>query len=250
MNPPAQNSATAGRIARFLPLVLVAAGLGLGYAMGWQHYLSLSYLAEGGESLKRMAAANPALSMAAYFVIYVLAVAFAFPAASVLTVFGGYLFGWLAAFLLVIFSATLGATLLFWAARSAFGGFLREKAGRFAAGLADGIEKDAFGYLLVLRLAPVLPFFVANIAPALFKVSTRTFAITTFIGILPGVAAYTYLGEGVESVLQNAKVSGKAASLSDLATPEITLAFIAIAAVAGLAMIVRKYRQSAGRASK
>lgn len=235
---------------RFLPLALIAAGLGFGYALGWQDYLSLNYLAESGDALKRLTAANPALSMAVFFVIYVLAVAFAFPAASVLTVFGGYLFGWLTSFIMVALAATLGATLLFLAARSAFGGFLREKAGRFAAGLADGFEKDAFGYLLVLRLAPFLPFFVVNIAPALFKVSTRTFALATFLGILPGVAAYTYLGKGVESILLTARATGREASLADLATREITLAFVAIAAVAALSMIVRKFRQSAGKAPK
>jgi uncharacterized membrane protein YdjX (TVP38/TMEM64 family) len=108
-----------------------------------------------------------------------------------LTVISGFLFGWLAGALYAIVAATTGGTTLFLAARTAFGGFLRERAGGIVKKLARGFEEDAFFYLLVLRLTPFIPFFVVNIAPALFKIRLRTFLTATLIGILPALGSAT-----------------------------------------------------------
>jgi uncharacterized membrane protein YdjX (TVP38/TMEM64 family) len=159
-----------------------------------------------------------------------------------LTIFGGFLFGWMIGGPLVVVSATIGACVLFLATGSAFGDFFRRKIGGKAAVLAEGFKKDAFSYLLVLRLAPVFPFFVINIASALFDVPLRTFALATLIGIIPGTLAYSYLGEGVGSVLDAAQRAGTAARISDLVTPQITLAFLALAAVAAIPLIVKRLR--------
>lgn len=231
------------RLWRFLPAAVLVAGLAIGYAMGWHRYLSLDFLAMSGDALKARAEANPVSAPLVFFLVYVFAVAFSFPAASVLTVFGGFLFGWLEAGVLVAFAATAGATVLFLAARSAFGNVLRERVGGRAAGLAEGFEQDAFGYLLVLRLAPVFPFFVVNIAPALFKVRLRTYVAATFIGILPGTFAFSWLGQGVDSVLTAARSAGQEAQLRDLVTPQITLAFVLLALVAAIPVIVRHVRR-------
>jgi hypothetical protein len=99
------------------------------------------------------------VSAIGFVVAYALAVAFSFPAASILTIFAGFLFGWLLGGALTAIAATTGAAAVFLAAKSAFGDVLRKRAGPFAAKLADGFAKDAFGYLFVLRLAPVFPFF-------------------------------------------------------------------------------------------
>ena len=231
------------RLRRFAPIAVVIVGLAFGYAMGWHRYFSLMFLAESRDTLNAYVAEHYALSLAAFGVVYALAVAFSFPAASVLTIFGGFLFGWLVGGAVVAVAATLGATALFLAARSAFGDFLRDRVGGKCAGLADGFEENAFGYLLVLRLAPIFPFFLVNIAPALFKVPLRTYIGATFLGILPGVFAYAYLGEGVDSVLTAAQATGQAPSLADLVTPKITLAFAALALVAAIPTVVRKLRR-------
>ena len=184
----ASKTETKGRsgLYRLLPIGVILAGLALSYAFGLQDYLSLTFLGESRAALKTYVAENYLLSGAAFMAIYIAAVAFSLPAATILTVFGGFLFGWLAGGLMVVIAATIGACILFLAARSAFGGFLRGKVGGRAAALAEGFKKDAFSYLLVLRLAPVFPFFFVNIAPALFDVTLRTFAAATFLGIIPG----------------------------------------------------------------
>jgi uncharacterized membrane protein YdjX (TVP38/TMEM64 family) len=245
LNNPAREAEVKGKSSpyRLLPAAVILAGLALGYAFGLQHYLSLSYLGESRAALKAYAGAHLLLSAAMFMGIYVLAVAFSFPAAAVLTIFGGFLFGWLAGGAMVVVSATIGASILFLATRSAFGGFLRQRIGARAAALAEGFKKDAFSYLLVLRFAPVFPFFIINIASALFDVPLRTFAAATFLGIIPGTFAYAFLGQGVDSVLDAAQKAGTQASLSELVTPQITLAFAALAFVAAVPIIIKKLRK-------
>lgn len=247
--PPAPrpgDGRTGSGIWRFAPVALIAAGLATGYAFGLQDYLTLAFLGEQRDSLNAVVAEHYLLSLAAFVVVYILAVAFSFPAASVLTIFGGFLFGWLVGGAAVAVSATIGASLLFLATRSAFGGFLRARVGGFVQRLADGFRTNAFGYLLVIRLAPIFPFFVVNIAAALFDISLGHFVAATFIGILPGTFAYAYLGQGVDSVLVAAQEAGETASLGDLVTPEITLAFLALAVVAAIPTIVSRLRRPRG----
>jgi uncharacterized membrane protein YdjX (TVP38/TMEM64 family) len=236
-----QGSGTAGGAAwRFAPLALIACGLMLFWAMGWHRYLTLAWLAGSGDVLRAYVAANYLVSALVFVVLYVLVTALSFPAASVLTIFAGFLFGWLPGAGLAVVGATTGASMLFLAARTAFGGFLRDRAGGLAARFSKGFEKDAFAYLLVLRLAPFVPFFVVNIAPALCGVRPKVFVAATAIGILPGALAYSWLGRGLDSVLLAAKAAGRRVSIHDLVTPEITIAFAGLALVALLAAVVRR----------
>ena len=229
---------------RFAPVAVIVAALGLGYALGLDRYFSLEYLAEARESLQATVANNLVVSSLAFVGIYAAATAVAFPAASVLTVVSGFLFGWLLGGALTAVAATLGASVLFLAASTAFGDTLRQKAGPKVRALAEGFEENAFSYLFALRLAPIFPFFVINIAPALFGVSLRTYVAATFLGILPGTFAYAYLGEGLDSVLAAAAASGTTPSVADLVTTEITVAFLALGAVALIPTIVKKVRGS------
>jgi uncharacterized membrane protein YdjX (TVP38/TMEM64 family) len=230
------------RLLRYLPLALVILGLAVGYALGWQRYLNLQTLVDSRDALKALVDAHPIVAPLAFFGIYATAVALSFPAASVLSIFGGFLFGWMFGGVIVALAATLGATLVFLAARSAFGDVLRVKVGGKAAALADGFQTNAFGYLLALRLAPVFPFFIVNIAPALFDVKLTTFVIATALGILPGVFAYTYLGSGLDDAVQRADAAGTSLSVKDLVTPELTLAFAALAVLALVPVAVKKWK--------
>lgn len=241
--PASPTTARRSKIWRFTPVVVVLAGLALGYAFGLQDYLSLAFLAEQRQALRAYVDGNFLWSAMLFLGIYIAAVAFSFPAASVLTIFGGFLFGWMIGGALVAVGATVGASILFLATRSAFGSFLRHRVDGVVKKLADGFRENAFGYLFVIRLAPVFPFFVVNIAAALFDISLGRFFAATFFGILPGTFAYAYLGQGVDSVLLAAQDSGQEAKISDLVTPEITLAFFALALVALIPTVVRQIRK-------
>lgn len=227
---------------RFLPIALILAGFVLGYALGWHERLSLQELAVQRETLKQFVTANPVLAPVGFMILYALAITFSFPATAVLTVISGLLFGWLAGALYAIVGGTVGGTTLFLAARTAFGGFLRERAGGMAQKLARGFEKDAFSYLLMLRMAPFIPLFVVNIAPALFNVRLGTFLAATLIGGLPGIFSFAWLGQGLDSVLAAARAAGRQVTLYELVTPEITVALLALTLVVVLAPIVRKVR--------
>ncbi|WP_367715867.1 TVP38/TMEM64 family protein [Nitratireductor sp. GISD-1A_MAKvit] len=232
------------RVKRFLPLILLFAGLACGYFLGLHRYLSLDFLSESRGFLRDFVAENPFLAPFGFAVLYALAVAFSFPAASILTLFAGFLFGWLLGGALVAVAATIGASAVFLAARGALSGVLTQKIGGRVSRMAKGFEDDAFSYLLVLRLAPIFPFWVVNIAPALFNVPLKTYASATFLGILPGTFAYAYLGHGLDSVLVAAGNAGREVTLGDLVTPQLTLAFAALALVAAIPVVVKKLRRS------
>jgi len=187
--------------------------------------------------------ASPLRATALFFLVYVIVVALSIPAASVLTIFAGFLFGWLTGGIIVVAAATAGSCLLFAAAHTAFGDILRERAGPFLGRFAQGFSKNAFSYLLILRLAPIFPFFVVNIAPAFFSVSLRTFAAATIVGIIPGTFVYTWLGRGCERVIEDAAGKDQPLMLSDFLVPEMTFALMALAVIAALPLIVQFVRE-------
>lgn len=223
---------------RFAPAVLLVVLIVVSYAMGGHRYVGLQFLAESGEALKEAVEARPLAAPLAFFLFYVCAVALSFPA-TVLSIFAGYLFGFLQGALLVVLAATTGASLLFLSARYVFGDFLRRLLGGRAERLATGFERDAFAYLLVLRLTPVLPFFLVNVAPGFFRVRFATFLAATLLGILPGTFTQAWLGHGLDSVLEEAREAGQDLAPFDLLTWEMVLAFVLLALVALLSAVVR-----------
>jgi len=236
------RSTTASRLGalRFVPAAIIAAGLALAYGLGLQRYLTLDYVAETRDWLRAAVDANLWLAVAAFLAFQVTINAFSFPVAALLSVLAGFLFGWKLGMAATMVGATAGGTLLFLAARAAFGGMLRRRASGIAARFADGFERDAFAYLLVLRLAPFVPFFMVSILAALFDVRLRTFLAATLLGIVPGAFAYTRLGEGIDSVILAARAAGREVTLADLVTTEITLAFSALALVTLIAAGVKR----------
>jgi uncharacterized membrane protein YdjX (TVP38/TMEM64 family) len=238
---------------RIVPIAVLVLGLLAAYGLGWHRYVSLSWLADQHGMLLDMVARYPVISAAVFFVVYVVVVALSVPAATVLTIVAGFLFGWLAGGVIVVLAATLGSSILFAGARTVFGDILRRRAGPFLSRFDAGFTRNAFSYLLVLRLAPVFPFFVVNIAPAFFGVSLRTFALATFVGIIPGTFAYAWLGCGFEQAMGDAAEQGRPLLLSDFLTPELTIAFMALAVIAALPLLVqfvREKRQAAGDRGK
>jgi len=225
-------------IKRYLPLAIIATGLLLAYSLGLHRYLSLEVFLDSREVLSRFVSQNTLLASVGYVVGYAVLVAFAFPAAAIFTVASGFLFGWFLGGLLTIIGATIGATVIFVAARYAFGDLLRKRAGGAIARFADGFRDDAFAYLLVLRLTPVMPFVAVNVAPAFFDVALRTYVMATLIGIIPGSMVYAFLGSGINQALLN--VGEGDVEIADLVTIEMTIALLGLAALAILGLVLKK----------
>ncbi len=230
------------KMRRFVPVVLLALALAAAYLAGLHELVTLEKVAESRLWLKQLVEAHPFASPLVFAAVYATAVAVSLPIATAMTIAGGFLFGWALASILVAIAATAGASVIFLAVRAAFGPALRRRLDGRIARLADGFERNAFSYLLALRLAPVLPFFLLNVAPAFFRVRLPVFVAATFIGILPAVIAYSWLGQGLESVVVAAEAAGRTVGPGDLVTPEILIAIGLLALVAALAAIVRSRR--------
>ena len=239
--PGQQEEAGAGSrksLSRYFPLVVLVGALALAYAFGLHRYVSLGTFLDSREALKGWVSDNIILASLGFILLYAVLVAVSFPAASIVTVASGFLFGWWLGGTLTVIGATTGATVLFLAARTAFGDVLRKKSSGAIARFAGGFRDDAFTYLLLLRLTPVLPFFVVNIAPAFFEVSLATYVVTTFLGIIPGSMVYAFLGSGLDQALAN--VGAGEVSVSDLVTREMTIALVGLAALAILGVVLKK----------
>ena len=177
-----------------LPLVIIGAALIAFFALGLHRYFTLDALRDNREALQRWVAADPLRAMAIFLAVYAAAVAISFPGASILTIFGGYLFGLWVSTPLIVIAATIGATLIFFAAKTALGDLLSKRAGGFAKRMEEGFRKGELSYMFILRLAPIFPFWAVNIAAGLMGVSLRNFLIGTFFGIIPGSFVYASIG--------------------------------------------------------
>jgi len=185
---------------RLLPLVIIAAALGGVFATGADSYLSIDSLQQNQAALKDFAASNLYAAIAVTIAVYALSTAISIPGALVLTLLAGFILGTWAGTFAVVLGATIGATLIFTAARNAAGDSLVKKGGPLMAKMEDGFRENAWSYMLILRLVPLFPFFLVNIAPAAFRVPVWTFVWTTFIGIIPGTAVYASIGAGFSSI--------------------------------------------------
>jgi uncharacterized membrane protein YdjX (TVP38/TMEM64 family) len=198
---PAKAGSARGAILRWAPIGLVAVALLLGYAFGLHRYLSLDALRESQAMLSAQVEANALFAAAAYVLVYVAAVALSFPGASFLTAAGGFMFGPVLGTALALFSATTGAVLIFLVATTSFGAVLARKAGPRMQRLREGFAKEGFSYLLFLRLVPVFPFWVVNLAAALFGMHLVPYIAATAIGIVPGTFVLAYFGHGLGTAI-------------------------------------------------
>ena len=222
---------------RFLPLIVLLAGLGAFFALGLDRYVTLDTLRDNRQTLTAWVAENWALAAFVYVLAYIVMVAFSLPGALVATLTGGFLFGTLFGGLLTVVGATIGATAIFLAARTALGDTLREKAGPKLRKLEEGFGKNAFSYMLVLRLVPIFPFFLVNLAPAFLGVKLRTYVAATFLGIIPGTFVFASLGNGLGAVFD----AGSDPDLGLIFKPEILGPILALAVLALVPVIYRRF---------
>jgi uncharacterized membrane protein YdjX (TVP38/TMEM64 family) len=227
-----------GRIwLRRLPLALLGLGLAGFLALGGGQGLSLASLARSHEQLEHLAAGHPLAAAAGFIAIYALAVAFSVPGAGLLTMTGGWLFGTWAGAGYTVIGAGAGAVAVFVAARSALGTGWRRRLQPWTARLEAGFRRDAFGWLLVLRLIPLFPFWLVNLVPAFLGVPLRTYTLATLIGIIPGTLAYAGTGSGLGLIL----AAGASPDPARLAAPEIWLPLTGLGLLALLPVLYRHW---------
>ncbi|HLN11129.1 MAG TPA: VTT domain-containing protein, partial [Xanthobacteraceae bacterium] len=249
-------------VRRLSPLAMVAVAMVVVYAGGWYREVSLENLIRHRAAIDLFVDEHCVTAIGVFIAVYVVSVAMSIPGAVLLTVAGGALFGWLAGGLATIVGATLGAMIIFEIARTACGGTLVRRAGPRVGKLAEGFRENAFSYLLFLRLVPVFPFFLVNIAPALVGVGLGTFVAATVIGIIPATFAFAMFGAGLdsivaaqESVFRACIAAGRTDCHLDFdrsaaITPQLVAAVVALSIVALVPVVIRRWRAVAGAAAR
>ncbi len=197
---PATDTRRSGlSLRRAAPFALMLIGA-LAGAWMFGDQISFAALERNRDALIAWRDQNYVLSALVFMIAYAAAVAFSIPGAVWFTLAGGFLFGTMFATAFVVVAATVGATAIFFAAKLGLGDALRERAGGWLKRLEDGFQENEVSFMLVMRLVPAVPFFIANLAPAFLGVRPVTFIWTTLIGIMPGTAVYASVGAGLGEV--------------------------------------------------
>ncbi len=179
---------------RWWVVAALAFAVGLFFVLDLGQYLQLSAIKSRQAQLEAWRAAQPLQAALIFFAVYVLATALSLPGAVVLTLAGGAIFGLGWGTLLVSFASSIGATLAFLASRWLLGDWVQARFGERMAALNAGMAKDGAFYLFTLRLVPVVPFFVINLAMGLTRIRPLTFYGVSQLGMLPGTVVYVNAG--------------------------------------------------------
>jgi uncharacterized membrane protein YdjX (TVP38/TMEM64 family) len=227
---------------RGIALKLLIAALFIGaliafFALGGQDYLSLDTIKRNRDALLAFTNAHYATALLIAFLVYAGATAFSVPGGLVLSLTMGFLFGRWVGTALVVVAATVGATLVFLAARYLFADAARKRMGTLGEKINAGFTQNAFSYMLFLRLVPLFPFFLVNLAPAFTTIPLRTFVLATAIGIVPATFVFVNLGQAL----------GRIDSLHGLVAPEVLGGLALLAVFALIPVIVQKMRSRRAR---
>ncbi len=240
--PDAPNAGSKSGWLRKLPIlfILVAAVLG---AFLLRDQLSFEALARHREALIAYRDAHYGFSVLGFIVIYIGIVALSLPGGTVATLTGGFLFGLFPGVVFNIIGAGTGAMLVFLAARSGFGASVSARiaaAGGIAARLQTGLRENEWSVLFLMRIVPAVPFVLANLIPAFVGTSLFRFAVSTFLGIIPGALVFTSVGSGLGEVFAR----GETPDLGILFTPAVLGPILGLAALAALPMVLRAFKRA------
>jgi len=205
---------------KLLLLLLVLAGVMAFFAFDLQRYFSLDELKRHQAALADLYARDPVVVMGAYFLVYLAVTALSLPGAAVLTLAGGALFGLVAGTVIVSFASSIGALLAFLVARYLLRDAVQQRFGARLAQINAGIERDGAFYLFTLRLVPIVPFFIINLAMGLTRMKAWPFYWVSQLGMLAGTAVYVNAGT------QLARID----SLAGILSPALVGSFVLLGA--------------------
>ncbi|TDL87135.1 TVP38/TMEM64 family protein [Meridianimarinicoccus aquatilis] len=237
---PAEKSG----LARRLPLIAIGVIALIG-AFTLRDVLSFQALAENRQALLAFRDEHYAATVIAFVAFYATIVAFSLPGATIATLTGGFLFATFPGVLFNVTGATVGAAGIFLAARWGLGERLAARMDSSTGTvrrIKDGIDANQWEMLFLIRLVPAVPFFVANLVPALVGVPMARFVITTFLGIIPGALVYTSVGAGLGEVFAR----GETPDLGVIFQPEILLPILGLCLLAALPILLKAVRGKKG----
>lgn len=226
-----------GRSRARIALLAGMAALALAGALLLGDRLSLESLAERRQELTGFRDRHYGLAVAGFMALYAGLVTLSLPGATVMTLTGGLLFGAFPGTFINAGAAGTGAVALFLLARWGAGNAAERlaTAGPAARKLMAGLKDNEWSVLFIMRLVPLVPFFLANVGAAALNVRLHRFVISTFLGILPGAWVYTSVGAGLGEVF----AAGGQPDLGVIFRPAVLIPLLALAALAALPMLLR-----------
>jgi uncharacterized membrane protein YdjX (TVP38/TMEM64 family) len=196
-------------------------------------WFSFEALAARSVGARDLAIEQPFKVVALFLVTLSLVTLFCVPAVAIMQILSGFLFGVLLGTLLSVVAQTIGGLLAFLIARSTFRDSFTRLTGSYLAGLEAGFRANAFTYIVALRMTPVMPYWVVNIAPSLLGVSVMPFLLGTLLGAIPLTFVYATFGTGLGEVIE----AGGSPDLKDLVTPR-AIALVVVALLFAFAPIL------------
>ncbi len=212
---------------KLILVLIIAVTVGTFFAFGGHNLLTLENLRQHQDALAQWIEGNFATALAGFALIYVVVTALSLPGAAIMTLAGGALFGNLYGLLAVSLASTIGASLAFLAARFLLRDSLRKRYRDTVARMDRGIRKDGAFYLATLRLVPVFPFFLINLAMGLTAMKLRTYALVSWVAMLPGTFVFVNAGTQL----------GQIESTGDILSADLLLSF----ALLGLFPLIAKF---------
>ncbi len=182
---------------KVLILLIFIGGFFAFFLLDGDRYLNFSTLKANRDRLLAFSLNHYGAILMTAMAVYTVSTALSLPVATILSLAIGFLFGLWVGTAIILFSATLGATLVFLAARYVFAGVISRHMGTTARKLISEFHRNDFNYLLFLRLVPLFPFWLINLATAFTPIKVRTYVLATAIGILPGALVFTNLGQSL-----------------------------------------------------
>lgn len=219
------------RTNRILLILLVLIVIVLARILGVDHYVSLPYILLQKDHFFAWYMHDQGVFTLVFFWLYVMQAAFALPGAAVLSLLAGYLFGYWGIPIVAV-AASLGAVAAMLIARHILSDWVRTRFGSAVNKLLAGMDQDITAYLLMLRLIPLFPFFLVNIAMGLTRITSIRFFWVSLVGMLPGTALYVLAGQQLSLVH----------SVSDVLSFRMLLILVLMGLLSGASIIYRKVR--------
>lgn len=204
---------------KIVVLLVIATLIGCFFIFDVQQYLDFAYVKSKQQVITDYFHTHPLKTILIFFFVYVVVAALSLPAVGVLSILSGAIFGLLPGTGIVLLAATLGATIAFWFSRYVFRDFVQNRFGDKLQVINRGIEKDGAFYLFTLRLIPIFPFFIINLAMGLTPMRTIVFFVTSLAGMIAGSFVFVNIGTRLANV----------DSLDGIFTPAIVFAFLLLA---------------------
>ncbi len=217
-------------------LIVAATMVGLFFWLDLGRFLTLAALKANRQTLYDYYAAHKILTVTAFMAIYIVQTALSLPGAAILSLAAGALFGAVMGTVYANIAATSGAALAFLVTRYFLRDAVLARFGRHLENINRELQARGFNYLLFLRLVPVFPFFLINLAAGLTRLPLRTFVLGTMIGIIPGGFVYCNAGASLATVT----------SLHGIVSPRVLGSFALLGLFALLPALYSKFKGRTG----